>query len=83
MSLSTRILAGAAAAVSLAGIASAAVPDKADTAKPLDVLVHYDAKRGKYCITDPNSVTTGTLLPRTACKTQQEWESEGVHIAHR
>ncbi len=41
-------------------------------------VLKYDAKSGKYCVTDP--AITGSHLQRITCKTATQWSADGLDM---
>ncbi len=73
-----RFIASAAAAVILTTGAVAALAEPAQSDQP---KVTFDQKSGKYCITTPAEI--GTRIPKTTCRTTEDWAKDGVIISHR
>lgn len=56
----------------------AGAPVLAASASPTRTVLKYDAKSGKYCMTDP--AVTGSRLERITCKTATQWSAEGLDM---
>ena len=53
-------------------------PALAASTSPAKTVLKYDAKSGKYCVTDP--AITGSHLQRITCKTATQWSSDGLDL---
>ena len=50
----------------------------APSAPQQKMLLKYDAKTHKYCLTDP--AVTGSRIDRTVCQTSAEWTARGLNM---